>query len=252
MNGVIESKAAGESFSTVSWPADHKDAIPIVPAHVRLDARFLHSLEAQAYLTQKIHHIWGGRPVLHGFEQSAAAINRNLEGKDRHECALQIFINCKSEAESLHGRYTAFAEDALQLLANRAGIGHGVTGLVSAPLLRITQSVWPTLRFSGDLEKTAWVKRTLRHPEPFIAQTYDSLSLALGRVGVGITQAKNVIYETGSNRSEDEKSRIIRSIWETDTAFIAAEAALENVGIPIDPSILKGHGVLAVYSMPPL
>ena len=249
-NQVIETRAPNESFTTVTWPADHEGAAPIEPAHIALDVRYLHSLEAQAYLTQKIHDVWGGRPVLHAFEQTTASIRRNLEGKDTHESAVQTFINCKIETESLHRRYMAFAADASQLVANRAGNGHGVRALVSAPLLRIAQSIWPTLRFNSGMEKTTWVKRTLRHPEPFIAQSYDALSLALGRVGVGITQAKVVVYDTACNKSADEKNSIVQSILETDTAFIAAEAALDNVGIPIDPSILKGHGVLAIHGMP--
>ncbi len=255
-NRVIEYTAPGESFTTFTWPAHHQDAAPLEHAHTRLDVRNLHDVEMQAYLTKTIHDDWGARPILHAFEQASLAVTHDLDGKNRHDRAMQTFRNCKDEAQALQTRYAAFAGDAACLLANRADDGldgaTGATATASAPLLRIAQSIWPTLRFNSAEEKTAWVERTLRNPQPFIAQSYDALSLALGRVGVGITQAKSEVYETGRDKSAEERNSIMQSMQATDTAFLAAEAGFERIDIPIEPSILKGHSVLAAYSRPTL
>ena len=251
-NYVIESKKPGESFTTFTWPACHPDAMPMDLAHTRLDVRNLRSLETQAHLVENMQTNWGGRPVLHAFEQTAAALGRNLDGKDMHGRAMQTFVNCKSQAESLRTRYVAFAADASQLLANRTGSGASATLAASAPLTRIAESIWPTLRFDSAAEQSAWVERTLRNPEPFIAQSYDALSMAFGRVSVGISHAKNAVRETGRDKSPEERASIMQSMRATDVAFVATEEAFDRIDIPIDPAILKGHSVLAAYSVPPL
>lgn len=256
-NRVTESKRPGQSFTTFSWPADHPQAIPVDHAHQRLDIRHLHSLEAQAYSIRKIQAQWGGRPILHTFEQTSAIVESNLDGLDRHDGAVQTFINCKTALERLQNLYQAFARDASELLENCAGRG-GVgqvanwNAATSAPLLRIVQSLWPTIRFKNAAEKTDWVRRTLRAPQPFIAQSHDALSLALGRAGAGIAQAKIIVFETGRSKSADEQHHMMQSISAADHAYLIAEAMFTNINISIDPAVVKGHGVLAGDSMPPV
>ena len=251
-NGVTEFVVPGESFTTFTWPDSHDEAMELTHAHNRLDVGHLHDLELQVQLAETIHEDWEGRPALHTFEQTELALMRGLEGKDRHERALQTFTNCEAEAASLQARYTTFAADASRLLANPAANGNDTTAEGAAPLLRIAQSIWPTMRFSSAEEKAAWVERTLHHPQPFIAQSYDALSLALGLVNVGITQAKSAVYETGIDKSTEEQDRVMQHMRAASAAFIAAETAFEKVDIPINPAILKGHSVLAFYSMPSL
>ena len=267
-NRVIESKESGDSFTSFTWPANHPEAMAMDHAHTRLDMRNLHCLETQAFLTQTIHETWGGRPILHAYELTSEAVEHDLNGKDVHERAMQTFVNCKSEAESLQTRYTAFAADATQLLASRtgsnldsaagssagsgSGSGASVAATGSAPLLRITEAVWPTMRFKSAAERSAWVARTLRDPQAFIAQSYDALSLAFGRVSVGISQAKNAVRETGCDKSQQERDSIMQRMQATDAAFLATEEVFDRIDIPIDPAILKGHSVLAPYSAPPM
>ena len=247
-NGVTETKAPDTSYTTVTWPADHKDAIPLDHAHARLDIRRLRSLESQAQLIEDTHAMWGSRPVLHAFEQIAADLATDPRVEDLHEGGLDTLENCTQEAQALQDRYTAFAADASQLLA--ASARHD-TAAASASLLRIAESIWPTLRFDSLEEKAEWVTRTLRDPRPFIAQSYDALSLALGHVNAVLSLVKTSLYHTGSSRTAAEKLCLVNSVHEGDAAYLAAEEAFNRIDIPIDPAILMGHSVLAEYSVPP-
>lgn len=249
-NEVTELRAHGISYATFVWPEDHREALEMNHAHIRLDSNILGSREALDYVMQTIHNGWAGRPVLHTFERTTAALRHNLEGRDMHERAMQTFVNCRAEAEMLHTRYAAFSADATQLLINRVSQGAGPATAAPATLLRIAESVWPTLRFSSAEEKNAWVARTVHNPQPFVAQSYDALSLALGRVGADLTEAISNVRETGRDRGSKERDSIMDTVGRAARAYVAAREAFERINIPIAPTTLKGHSVLAVYSMP--
>ena len=247
LDGVVETKASGVSYTKFTWPANHANAMPLDHAHARLDIRKLRTHENQAQVIQNTHAIWGGRPVLHVFEQTAATLYYKPDVMNTHDGGMDMLDSCKYEAHALQGKYTNFSEDASQLLAASA---RNDIAAASIPLLHIAESIWPTLRFHNAGEKSVWMARTLRDPTPFIAQSYDALSLALGHVNAALNQAKICVLKTGRDRSSVVKYSVIHSIEEGDAAYRAAKEAFDRIDIPIDPATLKGHSILAVHSAP--
>ena len=247
LDGVVETKASGVSYTKFTWPADHANATPLHHAHARLDIRKLRTPENQAQVIQNTHAIWGGRPVLHVFEQTAATLCYKPDVLNTHDGGMEMLDSCKSEAHALQGKYANFAKDASQLLAASA---RNDMAAASVSLLHIAESIWPTLRFHNAGEKSVWMARTLRNPTPFIAQSYDALSLALGRVNAALDQAKICVLNTGRDRSSAVKYTVALSIREGDAAYCTAKEAFDQIDIPIDAATLKGHSILAVHSAP--
>ncbi len=238
------------SFKTLSWPVNNLDYVPLEHAHARLDCGHVDSAEMPFLLCKRLEENWRGRPILFCYEKTAAALGRDLAGKNKYDSALQVLANCKNESQHLQQAFNDFSSNVWQLVTNLPGGSHPPTIAPEVPLARIIDTIWPTMQFKNAAERQAWTERTLRSPEAFIAQSYDALSLALGRVAIVIPQAKEDMYQTGRSGSAEERHNNFRVMADAQNAYVNARDAFETTHFPISSSVLKGHSIMAHYSIP--
>lgn len=257
LRGIVEGRRQpppvtfqSPSYKTISWPVDPLDHAPLQPAHTRLDCGHIDSTEMPFLLCDRLEANWRGRPILFCYERTAAAMGHDVAGKNRRDGALQVLVNCKSESLRLKQAFSDFAGNARALLTGRTAEGERLPAGPAVPLAKILDAIWPTMEFRSEEEKQAWTRRTLQSPEAFVAQSYDALSLALGRVAIVIPQAKADMYATGRLANANYRQVNFNTMVEAQNAYVDARDAFEAPQLPLTPSVLNGHSVLSHYSIP--
>lgn len=248
VNGVIYKRIPGESFTTVSWPADAR-ALDLEHPHSVLDCGMSCNVNVSKDAMESLEYYFEGSPLMHCSQQASRTLSQGNDGKNIWDAAHQTFRNVEQTCTNLESKFNVFSADVKVLSHPVISQQRARQSADSSPrrvaLLRIMQSVWPDMKFKSINERETWIARTLRDPKPFIAQTYDALDVALGTIAIKILEAKETAYNHGASKSQVEKESMLAGMNVADDAYTRVRGCFLDHDLPVEDSVLKGHSVVA-------